>query len=342
MSVASTIKDTVRAALYRSGVLGAWHRRRNRHALTVLMFHRVLPAGSPALAQSEREFAFSVEGFARTLDFVARHYHAVSLAQVKAAIDGKGQLPDCPLLITFDDGWRDTVQFAMPELKKRGLPALLFLATEVVDLAQPRWWQDAAVAVLANPQTAPKLLQALGMPADAATQPGFSQRVAAQLAGLPEAQRRQVIAQADPRVLQEIAERQMVTTDDLRQWTDNGFELGGHGHSHSPIAYAANPGAEITECRSHLRALGLEDLSLSYPHGVKNDASRELLKNAGFEVVFDSNPCLANVAHLPQLRFDVPRIHLPENAWTTRNGRIDFARLAMFLFFRPVQGAAQA
>lgn len=338
MSIATAIKDTVRTVLYRSGVLGAWHQRRNRHALTVLMFHRVLPAGSPALAQSEREFAFSVEGFARTLDFVARHYHVVSLAQVKAAIDGNGQLPACPLLITFDDGWRDTVQFAMPELKKRGLPALLFLATEVMDLPQPRWWQDAAVAVLANPKTAPKLLQALGMPADAATQPGFSQRVAAQLAGLPEAQRRQVIAQADPTVLQAIAERQMVTTDDLRQWTDNGFDLGGHGHSHSPIAYATNPGAEITECRSHLRALGLEDLSLSYPHGVKNDASRELLRDAGFEVVFDSNPCLANVAHLPQLRFDVPRIHLPENAWTTRNGRIDFARLAMFLFFRPVQG----
>lgn len=342
MSVASTIKDTVRTVLYRSGVLGAWHRHRNRHALTVLMFHRVLPAGADALAQSEREFAFSVEGFGRTLDFVTRHYHVVSLAQVKAAIDGEGQLPACPLLITFDDGWRDTVQHAMPELKKRGLPALLFLATEVVELDQPRWWQDATVAVLANPQTAPQLLQALGMPADATTQPGFSQRVAAQLAALPEAQRRQVIAQADPSVLPAIAERQMVTTDDLRQWTDNGFDLGGHGHSHSPIAYAANPGAEIAECRSHLRALGLEDLSLSYPHGVKNDASRELLKEAGFEVVFDSNPCLAKVANLPNLRFDVPRIHLPENAWTTRHGRIDFARLAMFLFFRPVQRVAQA
>lgn len=336
MSVFGVIKDTVRIVLYRSGVLEAWHRHRNRHALTVLIFHRVLPAGSDALAQSEREFAFSVDGFARTLDFVARYYHVVSLTQVKAAIDGKEQLPACPLLITFDDGWRDTVQFAMPELKRRGLPALLFLATEVMDLDQPRWWQDAAVAVLANPQTAPKLLQALGMPADAVTKPGFSQRVAAKLAGLPEAQRRLVIEQADPTVLQAIAERQMVTTDDLRQWTDNGFELGGHGHSHSPIAYAVNPGAEITECRSHLRALGLEDLSLSYPHGVKNDASRELLKEAGFEVVFDSNPCLANVANLPKLRFDVPRIHLPENAWTTRNGRIDFARLAMYLFPRAV------
>lgn len=336
MSVSSAIKDTVRTVLYRSGVLGAWHRRRNKHALTVLMFHRVLPTGSDALAQSEREFAFSVEGFRRTLDFVARHYSVVDLAQVKAAIDGQGKLPDCPLLITFDDGWRDTVEFAMPELKRRGLPALLFLATEVLDLEHPRWWQDAEVAVLANPQTAPKLLQVLGMPVDASTQPGYSQLVAAKLAGMPEAQRRQVIQQADPYVLQRIDARQMVNAYDLGQWTDNGFELGGHGHSHSPIAYATDPRAEVLDCRNHLRALGLEDLSLSYPHGVKNDASRELLKEAGFEVVFDSNPCLANVANLPQLRFDVPRIHLPENAWTTRNGRIDPARLALYLFPRAV------
>ena len=336
MSVSSAIKDTVRVVLYRSGVLGAWHRRRNKYALTVLMFHRVLPAGSDALEQSEREFAYSVEGFRRTLDFVARHYSVVDLAQVKAAIDDQGKLPDCPLLITFDDGWRDTIEFAMPELKKRGLPALLFLATEVLDLEHPRWWQDAAVAVLTNLQTGPKLLKALGMPADASTQPGYSQRVAAKLAGMPEAQRRQVIQQADPQVLQRIDTRQMLNADDLRQWTDNGFELGGHGHSHSPIAYAKDPRAEVLDCRRQLRALGLEDLSLSYPHGVKNDASRELLKEAGFEVVFDSTPCLANVSNLPRLRFDVPRIHLPENGWTTCNGRIDPARLAMYLFPRAV------
>lgn len=336
MSVSSAIKDMVRTVLYRSGVLGAWHRHRNRHALTVLMFHRVLPAGSPALAQSEREFAFSVEGFRHTLDFVACHYNVVSLAQVKGAIDGQGLLPTCPLLITFDDGWHDTVEFAMPELKKRGLPALLLLATEVVDLQQPRWWQDAAVAVLASPQAAPRLLQALGLSSDAATQGRHSQWVAAKLAGMPDAQRREVIQQADPQVLQRIGSRQMVNADDLRQWIGNGFELGGHGHSHSPIAYATDPRAEVRDCRNYLRTLGLEELSLSYPHGVKNDATREFLKEAGFEVVFDSNPCLAEVAHLPRLRFDVPRIHLPENAWTTSNGRIDPARLALYLFPRAV------
>ncbi|MBP3981842.1 MULTISPECIES: polysaccharide deacetylase family protein [unclassified Acidovorax] len=336
MSLSRAIKDVIRTTLYRSGALGAWHRRRNKHALTVLMFHRVLPAGSDALAQSEREFAFSLDGFQETLDFVSRHYNVVDLAQVKAVIDGRGRLPDCPLLITFDDGWRDTVEYAMPELKKRSLPGVLFLATEVIDLDQPRWWQDAAGAILADPATAPKLLTALGMSEDAMTQPGFSQHVAAKLAGMPEVERRHVIHEVDPRVLEKIDERQMMNVEDLSRWTENGFELGGHGHTHSPIAYANDPEAEVSECRDRLRALGLDVLSLSYPHGVKSDASRELLKNARFDLVFDSNPCLANVSSLQRLRFDLPRIHLPENTWTTRNGRIDPARLALYLFPRSV------
>lgn len=336
MSFSSALKDMTRTVLYRSGVLGAWHRRRNKQALTVLMFHRVLPAGSDALAQSEREFVFSVEGFQKTLDFVARHYSVVDLAQVRAAIDSHGHLPVCPLLITFDDGWRDTVEYAMPELKKRGLPALLFVATEVVDLEQPRWWQDAAVAVLADPEAAPKLLKALGMPADALTQSGFSQHVAAHLAGMPEVERRRVIQQAAPGVLDKINNRQMVNADDIRQWTGGGFHLGGHGHSHSPIVYANDPRTEVFECRDRVRAMGLDILSLSYPHGVKSDASRSLLKEAGFDLVFDSNPCLVNVSSLQRFRFDLPRIHLPENAWTTKNGQIDPARLAMYLFPRSV------
>lgn len=336
MSVSNTIKDFVRTALYRSGLLGAWHRRRNKQALTVLMFHRVLPANSNALANAEREFAFSLPGFQKTLDFVSRHYNVVNLAQVKAAVDGRDALPDCPLLITFDDGWRDTVDSAMPELKRRGLPALLFLATEVIELDEARWWQDAAVAVLADPNAAHKLLAALGMSAQVASQPGFSQKVAAILAGFPESDRRRLLHQADPTVLDQIADRQMMNGDDLKRWTENGFQIGGHGHTHCPIAFADDPSAEVNMCRSRLETMDLDILSLSYPHGVKNDESRILLRKAGFDLVFDSNPSLVKTSNLQRLHFDLPRIHLPENSWTTKNGRIDDARLAMYLFPRTV------
>lgn len=336
MKILNVIKDFIRDALYRSGVLSIWHRYRNQQALTVLMFHRVLPVDSDAMKKSEREFVLSLPAFGNILDFVIHHYNVVGLDQVKAAVDGRGRLPDCPLLITFDDGWRDTVKYAMPELKKRDLPALLFLTTEVIELDQDRWWQDAVVAVLANPKAAFKLLMILGMSANALTQSGGSQRVAAKLAGMLEVDRRRLLQQVDPQVLDQIKDRQMVNLTDLNRWRENGFQIGGHGHTHSPIAYARDLGEEVSMCRNRMRAMGVDVLSLSYPHGVKSEESRTALMDAGFHLVFDSNPCLVKASNLQRMRFDLPRIHLPENSWTTKNGRIDPARLAFYLFPRPM------
>ncbi len=63
MSATAILKDLSRTALYRCGALGAWHRWRNRRALTVLMFHRVLPADHPTFTLAEREFTFTLDGF---------------------------------------------------------------------------------------------------------------------------------------------------------------------------------------------------------------------------------------------------------------------------------------
>ena len=145
------VKNGLRAALYHSGVLGAWHRWRNRHALTVLMFHRVLPADDPAFPLAEREFTFTLDGFRHTLDFVQRHYSVLSLDALQSACRARARLPRNPLLITFDDGWRDTLDHAWPELVRRRLPAVLFVASELPLLQSARWWQDALVAALAQP-----------------------------------------------------------------------------------------------------------------------------------------------------------------------------------------------
>src|SRR5690606_41398929 len=49
--------DLVKRALYRSGLLGLYHRLRNRRALTVIMFHRVLTEQGPRGASSQPSYA---------------------------------------------------------------------------------------------------------------------------------------------------------------------------------------------------------------------------------------------------------------------------------------------
>lgn len=335
MSVVAAMRDGARTALYRAGALGAWHRWRNRRALTVLMFHRVLPANDPAFALAEREFTFTLDGFRRTLDFVQRHYSAVSLGDLQAARLGRAALPLNPLLITFDDGWRDTLTHAVPELARRSLPAVLFLASEVVTLDGPRWWQDALVAAMAKPGATDRLCAAAGW--SEAPKGSASQALAAHLGALPEAARQAWLERHAPGVLDQIAERQMVTLDELQAMKEGPLAIGGHGHTHSPLTLSPDPEAELQISQRMLDVLNQTVRSMSFPHGAWSSELAAAARESGFDWIFTSDAVLADVSRLPSPLPTLGRIHVPENAWTCRAGDIDPARLATFLFFRPLQ-----
>lgn len=340
MNALATVKDGLRTALYCCGALGAWHRWRNRHALTVLMFHRVLPVNDPAYALAEREFTFTLDGFRRTLDFVQRHYRVVGLGDLQAARQGQRPLPPNPLLITFDDGWRDTLTYAAPELARRGLPAVLFLASEVVALESPRWWQDALVAALAEPGAPARLCAAVGW----AEMPNGSvnQALAAHLGAMPEVDRQAWLVQHAPGVLCQIGSRQMVTLSELKA-TDTGLlAIGGHGHTHSPLPLSPHPEAELQASQRLLDELGQGVRSMSFPHGAWSSELAAAARRSGFDWVFTSDAVLVDASRWPNPLPALGRIHVPENAWTCHAGQIDFARLATFLFFRSVRGHTQA
>jgi len=336
MSISAALKDVARTVLYRCGALGALHRRRNRHALTVLMFHRVLPADDPAFALAEREFTFTVDGFRRTLDFVQRHYTVVSLDDLQAARQAQRPLPPNPVLITFDDGWRDTLTHAAPELARRGLPAVLFLASEVVALDAPRWWQDALVAPLAEPGAPERLCAAAGWAKP--PQASINQALAAHLAAMPEAARRAWLVRHAPGILDQLAERQMVTLTELQALTaGSGYlAIGGHGHTHSPLTLSPDPEAELQASQRMLGELHQPVRSMSFPHGAWSSALEVMARKIGFDWIFTSEPALTDISHWPATLPVFGRIHVPENAWTCRDGHIDPARLATFLFFRPL------
>ena len=335
MSIAALLKDGLRTALYRCGALGVWHHWRNRRALTVLMFHRVLPADDPAFALAEREFTFTLDGFRRTLDFVQHHYSVVGLSDLQAARQGRAALPSNPVLITFDDGWRDTLTHAVPELARRGLPAVLFLASEVVALDNPRWWQDALVAALAEPGASARLCTAAGwidMPNGS-----ISQALAAHLGGMPEADRQAWLERYAPEVLGQITNRQMVTLSELKAFESGCLAIGGHGHTHSPLTLSPDPEAELQASQRMLDELNQEERGMSFPHGAWSSELAAVARKSGFDWIFTSDAVLANVSRWPSPLPALGRIHVPENAWTCTAGHIDPARLATFLFFRPLQ-----
>ena len=330
----SMAKNVLRKLLYRTGALGLVHRLRNRDTLTVFMFHRVLPKQSAEYQAAEKEFTFSVDGFGQCLDFIQRHYHVVSQADVTAHLNGRQRLPRCAGLITFDDGWRDTLIHALPELKKRNLPAVLFLATEVVDLATGDWWQDQLVELLAQKEGLSSIKSALAI----RQLPGESRsdelrRITAMLGALEESQRQAIL---QPLVSRLPGARQMLNRADLdllRPW----ITIAGHGHSHAPLSHHPRASDDLAACRAQLQAIGGEDAVLSFPHGAYDATTLQQAHTAGFSMCYSSDPMLMNTTIVRSTLAPLGRIHIPENEWTCDGQGIAAEKLATFLFFRSIE-----
>lgn len=71
-------------------------------------------------------------------------YHTITPEELYVALEGKGDLPDNPVLITFDDGYEDNYENAYPILKKYGFKATIFVISSFVDnMSHYITWDEA-------------------------------------------------------------------------------------------------------------------------------------------------------------------------------------------------------
>lgn len=90
----------------------------------VLAFHAVADLGDdPVLA----EYGVPPRRFVAQLDDLARRgWQFVDLDALLVALDGRAELPERALLVSFDDAYTDLLSEAAPLLAERGIPAIAF------------------------------------------------------------------------------------------------------------------------------------------------------------------------------------------------------------------------
>lgn len=119
------MRSGLAAVAYYTGLAGLRERIGGRR-VCILMYHSV--AETPAYLHS-----VSPADFEAQMRFLATQCHVISLEQMVAAFTGQGELPERPVVITFDDGWRDTYTTAYPILRTYDLPVTLFLVPDWIE-----------------------------------------------------------------------------------------------------------------------------------------------------------------------------------------------------------------
>ena len=333
------LKDLCKKLLYVSGMLGLYHRRRNADRLTVVMFHRILNPEDPRWSTCDPDYTLATRWFVESLKFFRRHYSVVSLSDVLASRRHGAPLPPRPLLITFDDGWADNADYALPELRKAGLPAVLFVVADAVGTRQPFFQERLIAAWRRQALKVGELALALRSHAAGDWQPrdesiGAMREAIARLEALPEDQRDRVLAPFMAALDDGL--RHMVTVEELQRLEAGGIALGLHGKTHAPMRLAVDLDAELSGARTALakRLGGAEPaVSMSFPHGSYNDAIARRTQEAGYELAFTSVRALNPVR--PRIGWLLGRTGIEAEEAVDSHNRFRPDRLALHLFRLP-------
>ena len=105
-----------------------------RARMAILIFHRVLPEPDPLLPDVP-----DVSRFRWQMQLLADYFHPLPLDEAAARLTA-GDLPPRTVCVTFDDGYRDNLDFALPVLEEVGIPATVFVAPELTTNVRPSDW----------------------------------------------------------------------------------------------------------------------------------------------------------------------------------------------------------
>lgn len=106
--------------------------------ITVLTYHR---AAQPSDAAKFDDGVVDVtpEAFDRQVGYLKKWFDIVTIDDLVEFRRG-GSLPKNPVLITFDDGYLDNYEVALPILQKHGATAVFFIATWYLEERRLFWW----------------------------------------------------------------------------------------------------------------------------------------------------------------------------------------------------------
>ncbi len=273
--------------------------------LSVLIFHRVFAEPDPVFPHEMHASRFD-----EVCGWVKSWFDVLPLDAAVAHLKA-GTLPARAACITFDDGYADNHDVALPILLRHGLPATFFIATGFLDGG--RMWNDAVIEAVRLAGDSTLRVGELGdfdvgIPAAKAA---AIDAIIRKIKYLPVAERH-VIAQRIATAAQvSLPENLMMTSRQVKGMRDAGMQIGAHTVSHPILASLTDSQAraEIKGSKDFLEQLLGERVGLfAYPNGKPGEdylpASVDVVRSLGFDAAVSTQ---GGASHLGDDVFQIKR-----------------------------------
>ncbi len=266
----------------------------------VVCYHRVVDSFERAVRNSIPSLLISTAMLERHIDWIAKRFCIVSLDDLGLNLEFGHRFPKPAAAITFDDGYADLYHHAYPLLKRKGIPAAIFVVTGLVGTGRPQPCDHLYLLLrsiharrIPLARTVADVLRTDGLQVAALDKLTPKQDepfsvMTILLNSLPKESVQNLIdvferrIPVDKEILQEMAP---LTWEMIEKMNRDGITIGSHTASHSLLTSENVETAfrEVSESKEMLEAkLKTPIKHFAYPDGRFNAAVVEVVKSAGY------------------------------------------------------------
>lgn len=254
-----------------------------RGRVLILMYHRVIPRSELDRSFVQPGMYVTPETFDAHLRFLTRGFQMLSFGELLVKWNaGTWDANAKYCVITFDDGWLDNYVHAYPLMRAHGVPATIFLPTNLIGTDKWLWWDR--LGYLFNRESRSHSEPSIGT-LDSAIE---------RAKGIPDDLREKLVDDlAELMGVTFPSTRRFINWDEAHEMSDHGIEFGSHTASH-PILTALEPAALERELRQPLEALDMQGVNrvpvLCYPNGDYSTAVVAAARRAGYVAAVTTTP----------------------------------------------------
>lgn len=271
----------------------------SRESLIVLTYHSV--CNKQRCSLFDEELRTTPRDFERQLKFIRKYFSVITLKELYQHCICSSELPRKPVMITFDDGYKDNYYNAFRILQKYDLKATFFVSTDYIENRNVFWWDQIAYIVKSSERKTIRLLYPREKKYNTVTREAKSiairelQRLVKTTQNLDLKLFVDGLASStgiNMKNNSRTGDEMLLTWSDIKEMKKAGMGIGSHTKTHRVLSTLPDTKLEeeLSDSRGVLEYhLGEPVYALSYPVGGANSFNKkvqEFAKRCGYALAF--------------------------------------------------------